>query len=254
MTLKAIVQSLDEVAEAVRDQYAAQGDGTFRLAVDGVEFPDAVQGLKSSLSKTQRELRELKEKFDGIDPEEHRALVEAKEKEEADKHRKKNDWESREEQLRKNNEIELGKKDAEVAKWKAAFTQVAMSDSAKGAIAKHGGIVDLLLPHVMKNLSIVEEGGAPVVRVVDENGQVQIGGPKAEPVTVEDWVKGMREKDLYKAAFAASPASGSGTPPPTTPQGGGGPGASVRTSDAQAIADAAADIVAGKTQLVPSTA
>ena len=76
MSLKLIVDSLDAVPEALRDLYAKSEDGKFHLGVDGIEDTTA---LKKAL-KTERDARATFEKqlktFEGIDPEEAKALRE----------------------------------------------------------------------------------------------------------------------------------------------------------------------------------
>lgn len=68
MALKRVIAKLEDVAEALRGEYTAAADGTFVLAVDGIED---VSGLKSTLQKVRDEAetaRKALKAFEGLDP------------------------------------------------------------------------------------------------------------------------------------------------------------------------------------------
>lgn len=80
MTLKAIVESLDDVDENLRQLYQPADDGKFRLDVDGL---DDTQGLKSALEKerkaardAQKKIKEMQDRYGDIDPEAHHKMLE----------------------------------------------------------------------------------------------------------------------------------------------------------------------------------
>ena len=79
MALKRVVASLDEVPEAYRAEYAKASDGSFVLSLDGVED---VGGLKSALQKErdarekyEKEIKDLRKQFEGLDPEKGREAL-----------------------------------------------------------------------------------------------------------------------------------------------------------------------------------
>lgn len=83
MPLKAVVESLEEVPEALREFYEER-DGKFVLGVDGSPSDDQVTELKERIQqfrtnniKLNQQLAELKERmarYDGVDPEEYQRL------------------------------------------------------------------------------------------------------------------------------------------------------------------------------------
>lgn len=82
MTLPAILETLDDAPEALREHYVAHEDGRFRLAVEGMEHADDVRALKTALEREKEARREAKaaldaerERFDGLDPEAARAAL-----------------------------------------------------------------------------------------------------------------------------------------------------------------------------------
>jgi hypothetical protein len=91
MALKAVLTKaeLDALAEPVRKEYVER-DGKFTLVVEGLEEPPEVKDLKIKLGEFREnnrkyhneleELRPLKTKFAGVDPEEYQTLKAEREK------------------------------------------------------------------------------------------------------------------------------------------------------------------------------
>ncbi len=84
MPLKAFVANLDALPEPLREFYKQQEDGRYKFDAEDVED---VGGLKSALQHERDErksaketLAELREKFDGVDPELARKLITEHEK------------------------------------------------------------------------------------------------------------------------------------------------------------------------------
>lgn len=82
MSLKMVVENIEDVAEGARELYQQQDDGTFRLLVDGVED---TTGLKSALEKERKARREFERRaaqLKDVDPDEYQRLkAEAEERE-----------------------------------------------------------------------------------------------------------------------------------------------------------------------------
>jgi len=84
--LDAVVESVDDLPEGVRDFYTESDDGTYRLDVAGVEFEDDVKGLKNALrserrkrSAAEKQLAAIPEDFDPAEWEDIRALRDSQE-------------------------------------------------------------------------------------------------------------------------------------------------------------------------------
>ena len=187
MALKLIVDSLDGLDEGTKGLYAEK-DGKYRLDVEGIED---TSGLKSALEKERTARRELEKRAKAAlsedDMEEYARL-----KAEADKGKDKDEilkgMRSRHEK-----ELELARQDA--AKVKAQLEKTVLESTATQLLAKNGGNVSLLLPHIMGQIKAEEVDGT--LSVVP-----------ASAATIDDVVKGL--KSTFPAAFADSGHSGSG--------------------------------------------
>ena len=187
MALKLIVDSLDGLDEGTKGLYAEK-DGKYRLDVEGLED---TSGLKSALEKERTARRELEKRAKAAlsedDMEEYARL-----KAEADKGKDKDEilkgMRSRHEK-----ELELAKQEA--SRVKAQLEKTVLESTATQLLAKNGGNVSLLLPHIMGQIKAEEVDG--MLSVVP-----------ASAATIDDVVKGL--KSTVPAAFADSGHSGSG--------------------------------------------
>jgi hypothetical protein len=198
MGLKLIVDSLDGLDEGVKSLYAEK-DGKFRLDVEGVED---VTGLKSALEKERSARRDLEKRMKTAlsedDLEEYARL-----KAEADKGKDKDEILK---SMRARHEKELEQSRQEASAVKARLEKTVLESTATQLLAKHGGNVSLLLPHILGQLRPEEiDGNLSVV--------------PASAATIDDVMSGL--KSTYPQAFAAPANSGSGA-------GGGHGGAGVR--------------------------
>ena len=187
MALKLIVDSLDGLDEGTKGLYAEK-DGKYRLDVEGFED---TSGLKSALEKERTARRELEKRAKAAlsedDMEEYARL-----KAEADKGKDRDEilkgMRSRHEK-----ELELARQEA--SRVKAQLEKTVLESTATQLLAKNGGNVSLLLPHIMGQIKAEEVDGT--LSVVP-----------ASAATIDDVVKGL--KTTFPAAFADSGHSGSG--------------------------------------------
>ena len=187
MGLKLIVDSLDGLDDGVKSLYAEK-DGKFRLDVEGVED---VTGLKSALEKERSARRDLEKRMKTAlsedDLEEYARL-----KAEADKGKDKDEILK---SMRARHEKELEQSRQEAAAVKARLEKTVLESTATQLLAKHGGNVSLLLPHILGQLRPEEiDGNLSVV--------------PANAATIDDVVSGL--KSSFPQAFAAPATSGSG--------------------------------------------
>ena len=201
MALKLIVDSLDGLDEGTKGLYAEK-DGKYRLDVEGIED---TSGLKSALEKERTARRELEKRAKAAlsedDMEEYARL-----KAEADKGKDKDEilkgMRSRHEK-----ELELAKQEA--SRVKAQLEKTVLESTATQLLAKHGGNVSLLLPHILGQLRPEEiDGNLSVV--------------PASAATIDDVMSGL--KSSFPQAFAAPATSGSGASGGHAGAGGKGTG------------------------------
>lgn len=252
MTLKAIIDNLDDVEESQRGLYTKQADGTFRLDVEGVEFPSDVEGLKRTLDTYKAETRKLKaslKAFEGIDPDEVRELLADREKGAADDAKARGDWEAREKQLIDKHRQEQEKLQTAIAALEGFRDRALIDSAARVALEKHGGSSALLLPHVKSRLRVVADGDDFTTQVVDANGHPQVADAQGNPLTIDGLVAQMKEDQAYAPAFASSGKSGGGSAGGGQQGGSNGrptPTGKIGWHDREGFSQNLEDIAAGK--------
>jgi hypothetical protein len=127
---------------------------------------------------------------------------------------------------------ELKTREDRIATLQGALEKSLIEAHATAAIAAAKGVPELLLPHVMRQVKIVEENGNFVVRVLDAQGQPRIANVKGDPFTITNLVDEMKNNSIYGRAFEASGAGGSGA---TKTEGGKTGMRTVRRSDQEAM-------------------
>ena len=213
MGLKLIVDKLEDVPEALRDQYAKTEDGTFRLSVDGVEDP---AGLKKAL-KAERDARAEFEKrlkaFDGVDAEEAKALKAKLEGDEelqlinsGNKEKLRERWT---EKMRSEYEKKLkAASDAaeEAKKTGSKWSSRVLDNNVREAAAKvglHSHAVEDALFRARAMFQLDDDGNAVQLR----DGAVVVGKDGKTPFGPTEWLESMRETAPH---WFPAMASGSG--------------------------------------------
>lgn len=103
----------------------------------------------------------------------------------------------------------VGEKDEQLTKMQRSLHKNMVEREAIAALSKHKGSAELLLPHVISKLALVEDDGELVVRVVDKDGDPVSDG-RGGFKSVEQFVLEMRNDEKFSRAFDASGRSGSG--------------------------------------------
>lgn len=223
MALKAILDSLDGLPEAVAKEYKEVTDTNGKRFVLDAEGVEDVTGLKSALSKErtsrtalekiakklgvpiqkQEDVDALLEKMGDRSLEEVLTLAEGKQVQAS---------EALTAAEKKAQRI-IAAKDEEIIKLSNGLSKRIKDDAAKDAIVKAKGNDTLLMPHVIKFLKVVEEDGAEgkeyVAQVLDKKGQPRMDS-KGEPFTVSALVAELKGQAEFAGAFEGSGASGSG--------------------------------------------
>lgn len=235
MALKAVVEKLEDVADAFREHYRAgtaeEGmDGKFVLAVESASgfALENVEGLKSALGK-ERTTRERLErdvvKYKDLDPDKARAaLAELEELKkidptaEADKIAN-GKFEAAKAQLITAHQTEIKTREDRIGFLTGAVDELVRKQQATAVIAEFKGSVDLLLPHVLKATRTVERDGKFLTEVIDGDGNVRIGDAQGTPMDVKGLVAEMRKSDTFARAFDADGHDGQGKKPDGSPTG-----------------------------------
>jgi len=258
MALKAILTEDEQNAlpEALKGEYKKNADGNFVLDViptSGYALEDVV-GLKGALGK-ERNAREALEQaqkaFEGLDPEAARkALAKLEEiKDNPLDEKVKAQVDAREKALNEKFAKELGAKDTEIGDYRSQLEEHLVTASATAAIAKHKGVVDLLLPHVKSQVRVEKDAaGKFTARVIGADGhpRISLRQGNSENMTIEELVETMRESDTFGVAFEGSQSSGTGA---ENNAGGTGGKKTVSFGDSKAMSANIEDIASGKIEV-----
>lgn len=233
--LKAIVESLEDIDETLREEYVEVEDGTFRLkALEGFVPADKVQdvsGLKSALKKERenaaaaaKKAKALEEKLGGVDLDKYEEMLTAQAEAEEREAEKKGEWEKLKAQMREQHQKELETREQRTTRLKKELERHLIDSQATSAINELQGNVTLLLPHVKAHVTLIEgDDGSYKAQVVDDTGTPRVNGD-GNLLTIKDLVSEMRSSEVYAGAFKATEKSGGGTPPADGGKGGSGGG------------------------------
>lgn len=227
-----VVDTLDTVPEMLRDRYEER-DGKFVLSQEiEIETPDTVAGLRSSFEKEKRERKTLADRlkmFDGMDPDEIRAVMEERSKAGEKDAQQKGEWDKLKAALEAGFNKEKTALTEKLNDRSARLNRLLAKTEADAAMQEFKANAKALAPHVLGALKVEEEDGEFRVLVVDDNGKPRYN-KRGELMTAKDLVSEMREDDAFKPFFAGAPGSGSGAEPR---KGGGFAGGKVQVTQAQ---------------------
>lgn len=142
MALPYKVRDLEKVPEALRDQYEKQGE-EYVLSVEGegLETEESVAGLRSTLEKLKRDLRQAKEAAGRVSDDDLTELEQLREaKRKADEERAKNEgrWEDLRAQLQKEHQAALDAVTAQLQSRERVIEKLTVTNELQSALAKHG--------------------------------------------------------------------------------------------------------------------
>ena len=236
MPIELEVESIEEVDEKYRPFYE-EHDGKFVLEDGLADLVTTKRNFSTIVDKERKSARELRSRVEawavlGESPDEIRKKVEKLEAAVSGGDEAK----AQEIERIKGEIVEAKDKEIEVLRGKIsksdnAVQRYLVEAAAKAAIADAGGSVDVLLPHVIAQLKVLEVGDGLEVRLTDPKD------PKAdyrynargEPMTPRELVQELRERETFKPLFRADDRSGGGT----QPGGSGGGGGVIRLTKAE---------------------
>jgi len=235
--LKAMLnkESFEGLSEELQKEYEEK-DGKFYLSVEKVNglALENVDGLKStveklrtaektlqqSLKSVQDSLNEHSKKYEGIDPEVARSALskideiknwdgETKVKKAVEVAEQK--LQAKMNELVKTHSTKVEELEDELANSQSQLQDAIVTSRIIEAIHKEGGSVDLLIPHVRKNVNMIKDNnGRWKPEVINEEGNPRIGDSQGNPMTITQLVQEMKSKDVFAAAFTGASSTGSG--------------------------------------------
>jgi len=217
--LQAVVESLEDIDEHLRDLYVERSDGKFALDAEGVED---VAGLKRSLQAARADAAKARKRVpQDFDPERWEELQSLEEEFQKGKlsDKQREEFDNLKRQLQEQHKKELAKYEGQVASLRDALHKELVTSRATQALANAKGAVKLLLPHIERHATVVEQDGHFVPVVVDGEGHTRIGEGGGN-MTFEELVAEMRSSSDFASAFEGTGSSGGGAV--RSAAGGGG--------------------------------
>lgn len=240
MSLKAVLENLDDVPEALHGEYEEK-DGKFYLKIDGVDDHPSVLALKNALErqKTDRrkladELKLLKDKYkdfpEDMTVDEFNRLKTALEEAEADPNKKKQlqdeavaarkMLEQKIAAMEKKHGEEVAKLMKNISGKDAFIAQLLIEDGLTKALIDAGVSKEFLKASkalLAKDVKVVEEDGEYHAIVTTDTGDLDI------PEYVQDWVSSDEGKVFVAPAKGGDAGGGGGggggKPPPRSVPG-----------------------------------
>ena len=206
---------------------------------------EETEGLRLNRDEVLKEKKSLTEKlrkYKDVDPEKYAELTALQEEAERKAAEESGNFETLKTQLMEQHAKELDTEKSKGEKLTRSLENYLVRAAATKAIADADGTVDLLLPHVIARLRVMENDDGHFARVVDTEGQpVLEDAAKGIPMTIDTLVTGeMKEK--FPSAFKGTGATGGGTP--ITGTGGAATG-TVDKNDPDAMGKALVGIADG---------
>lgn len=262
MPIDAVVESLDNVPEGLRELYGPgteDYEGKFVLQVSGTgglslanvsKLQSALQSERSTRKKHEDALKRYAlEDGNFLDPEEAQAaMARVMELEEAggediEKLKKQlADKSEREIQsLRDKLANDIAAKDTDIDRLKQHLHKEMIVNKAISAISAAKGKVALALPHVVGNLRLEEDGENLRVVVLDKEGNPRLSKQpgNSKEMSIEEFIGELKSDEEYGILFEGSGASGGGA----RGTAGGGKGG---TSGVENITDPVARLKAAR--------
>lgn len=204
MTLQAIVDDLEALPEEVRGFYKQDGS-SYKLDVEGVEFPDDVKGVKNALN-SERRMRQNLEKQIAKFPQDFDADRWEELKDLADKGGKKVEPDPAD--IAKRWEKKLSEKEEEIARRDAQIKNLTVDLELDRAIADSGFIDDARVRNAVK--ALMEKRGPAVVE--GENGYMGVfKDDVGREVPIVEYVKGWARTEEAEPFLPSSGAKGGGS-------------------------------------------
>lgn len=209
------INSLEEVSEAWREEYAQQPNGKFKLKGDDFDGVDDIQGMKRALGQANNESgnrRKAIERWEklGKTPEEIEELLTNMQQQEQQKLEQKGQWDTLKNQILEQHKAEREKlqqeRDAAMNEADSYIreTEITRELAAAKASAK------VLLPHVNARVKVErDDAGKRVLRVLGEDGKPRING-EGNFLKVADLIAEMRKDNEFARAFEGPNGHGGG--------------------------------------------
>jgi len=218
--LKSLLDTLDEVDEAVKPHYKQLENGKWGLDTD-----EAAQ-MMAKLAKEKATRKSLEAKLDslsGLDVEEYARLKEEAAKRETEEAEKAKDWDRAKKQIAATHAAEKKALEARLEAVMQERQESFVASEIAREVAAAKGIPDILEPVISRQVKALEQDGRLQLAVLGKDGSPRVKDGAGNPFTVADLVAELKGSETFSVAFQGSGASGSGSrtanAPTVAPQG-----------------------------------
>lgn len=112
-------------------------------------------------------------------------------------------------ELERKFQADIQSREEQLAQMQKKVEETVLLSQARELITKYDGVPDLLLTPVRERTKVVEENGSYRVAVLDEDGDFAFNN-SGEYMKLDEYIKSLREHDVYGLAFKAPQKSGAG--------------------------------------------
>lgn len=214
------VEDLNAVPEQFRNVYVkGEGDNEGKFVV-GEQFSGlttAIVGLNTSLNASREEARTASAALKpwqtlGETPEEVQASIEAltTERNEALDKNKSFDPTKMREKIMEEAKGKIAEATERSGLLQGALKNALVNSAALGAISKHKGTPELLMPIIQSMVKMTEKDGKFGVQVMDAEGAVRYSPTSGGLMTVDELVEEMKAHPSYGMAFKTDLKAGGG--------------------------------------------
>lgn len=277
MALKAMLESLEGVAEELKEHYSERS-GKFYLdvtKVDGLALEDvgglkktvetlrtSEKNLRGEIKTAENALRDHQEKFKEIDPDAARsALGKIADIQNWDGEKKVREAVTVAEQrmqlkidaLVEQHSTEKTGLQKEVADSQSQLQEAVVTSKIVEAIHGEEGNVSVLMPHVKSQVRMTKDNnGKWRPEVINAEGNPRIGGLNdGADMTITELVQEMKSQSTFAGCFAGANASGSGknnsSEADTNKNKGANKNKTINSSDNKGMSDNLEEIASGET-------
>jgi hypothetical protein len=205
------VPNLEGVSPEHHGLYAQQDDGSFKLQIDNTPAPATPPAPVNPPTAKPTVLTvipdDVKKRLEKLDQ-----LEKAEEERNNQKLKDAGDFETLKANLEQKHADALAEKDRQYNELKAKYEGSTIKSAVQEAISSVGGDLEVLTPHVMPHIKMVDDK----VVVVDAEGNTRMTGKagKSDPMSVAEFVTNdIRENASFQKLFTGTSASGGGTRP-----------------------------------------
>lgn len=211
------VHDLSAVPDFARPFYTEEaGEGGHTLREELRSMADAYDALNKSLKNARREARDLrKDKLEGWlelgeNPDAVRAQLEELQAQVKDASKGGVNMDKMKADFEKARKALQEEAETEKAKMRSALQRHMVESQAAQALAAEKGDVNLLMPHVLSQAKLFNEGDDWQVRIVDGAGDPR-GDGKGGFMGIPDLVREMKSSKSFGRAFDADNRAGAGS-------------------------------------------